>query len=69
MQGVDALPKADGTVMLIESNTIPSMEINRPKLQMAQSVLRLLFGVLKGGGEVDEDMTQVWTLPLDKYPK
>jgi hypothetical protein len=63
--GVDVLPKASGAVMLVESNIFPNLERELPAIdRMAVSVLRLLFGVLKGGSDVDEEMTKVWTVPL-----
>jgi hypothetical protein len=31
---------------------------------MVASVFRLLFGVHKGGGEEDDELTKVWVLPL-----
>ena len=63
--GADALPKNDGTVMIIDSNMYPNMRGDTKEMdRMAASVLRLVFGVLKGHGEVDEDLTRVWVLPL-----
>jgi hypothetical protein len=63
--GVDVLPKASGAVMLVESNIFPNLDRGLPAIdRMAVSVLRLLFGVLKGGSDVDEEMTKVWTVPL-----
>jgi hypothetical protein len=62
--GVDVLPKASGAAMLVECNIMPSADKTDPQDLMAVSVLRLLFGVVKGDGEVDDEMTKVWTAPL-----
>jgi hypothetical protein len=66
--GVDALPKTDGSVMFIECNISPNMVHPEGAMvannRMVRSVFRLLFGVLKGEGFVDDEMTKVWTLPL-----
>jgi hypothetical protein len=49
--------------MFVESNVFPGLRIRPPKARMALSVLRLLYGVLQGDGEVDDEMTKVWSLP------
>jgi glutathione synthase/RimK-type ligase-like ATP-grasp enzyme len=65
--GVDVLPKASGDVMLVECNIYPNMIQAAGAMvandAMVRSVLRLLFGVLKGGGEVDDELSKVWTMP------
>jgi hypothetical protein len=61
--GVDALPKAAGGVMLVESNVFPDVSKWESNVRMVESVLRLLYGVVKGGGEVDDELTKVWTMP------
>lgn len=61
--GVDAVPQASGSVMFVECNMFADMKLAPPKDRMAFAVLRLLFGVVKGGGEVDDDLTKVWTAP------
>jgi hypothetical protein len=50
--------------MLVECNIMPAVEKKDPHDLLAVSVLRLLFGVVKGDGEVDVEMTKVWTAPL-----
>jgi hypothetical protein len=61
--GVDVLPKTTGDVMFVESNIFPYTS-NRPfNVRMVRSVLRLLFGVLKGDGDVDDEMTKVFAVP------
>jgi hypothetical protein len=61
--GVDALPKTTGDVMFVESNIFPYIANMPCNFRMARSVLRLLFGVLKGDGAVDAEMTKVWAVP------
>jgi hypothetical protein len=55
--------------MFVESNVFPGMRIRRTKARMALSVLRLLYGLLQGDGEVDDEMTKVWSLPSPRVPK
>jgi hypothetical protein len=67
--GVDVIPKATGDVMFVECNIFPHMGVERPKDSMAFSVLRLLYGVLQGADEGDDEMTKVWSLPPRLVPK
>jgi hypothetical protein len=60
--GVDVLPKTTGDVMFVESNIFPYIANMPCNFRMVRSVLRLLFGVLKGDGAVDEEMTKVWAV-------
>jgi hypothetical protein len=69
MFGVDVLPKASGTVMFCECNIFPNLGISgASKVGFVLSVLRLIYGVVKGDGEVDEEMTKVWSIPLEINP-
>jgi hypothetical protein len=58
--GVDVLPRNAGDVMFVESNIFPYMPNKSNKVEMALAVFRLLFGVQKGGGDEDDELTKVW---------
>jgi hypothetical protein len=61
--GVDVLPKTTGDVMFVESNIFPYVPDDAHHVRAYASVLRLLYGVQKGVGEVDDDLTLVWRIP------
>jgi hypothetical protein len=61
--GVDVLPRATGDVMFVECNIFPNIPERIHNNIMATSVLRMIYGVQKGNGAFDDDLTKVWTLP------
>jgi hypothetical protein len=61
--GVDVLPRSTGDVMFVECNIFPNIPDFKHYNDLAASVLRLIYGVQKGDGTVDDDLTKVWTLP------
>ena len=66
MFGMDALPKSDGTVSLLECNVFPYLmstpEFKGAHFPVIEGIFRLFFDMKKGGGEVDDEMTKVWPL-------
>jgi hypothetical protein len=61
--GVDVLPRTTGDVMFVECNIFPGIMDGFNDGAMATSVLGLIYGVQKGNGAWDDDLTKVWTLP------
>jgi hypothetical protein len=61
--GVDVLPRTTGDVMFVECNIFPNIPDLCNNSIMATSVLRLIYGVQKGNGALDSDLTKVWTMP------